>query len=65
MIFGRLERGEGTLGKLLVDEKVYDDMEDFVGDIKANPWKLLHKTSDRKKKSASDDTRGMTVMPNR
>jgi phospholipid/cholesterol/gamma-HCH transport system substrate-binding protein len=65
-IFGRLKRGEGTLGKLLVEEKVYDDMEDFVGDIKANPWKLLHKTSDRGKRSDdSGDARGTVVEPRR
>jgi phospholipid/cholesterol/gamma-HCH transport system substrate-binding protein len=51
VIFDRLRKGEGTLGKLLADEKVYDDVEELVGDIKAHPWKLLHKPSDSKRKS--------------
>ncbi|MEA3490072.1 MAG: MlaD family protein [Candidatus Omnitrophota bacterium] len=53
-IFGRLSRGEGTIGKLLVEERVYDNIEEFTSDIKAHPWKLLRKTSDRKKRSESD-----------
>jgi len=51
VIFDRLKNGEGTIGKFLVDETVYDNVEEFTGDIKAHPWKLLHKTSDRKKNS--------------
>lgn len=43
VIMGRLKNGEGTVGKLLVDEKIYDDLEALVEDIKKHPWKLLHK----------------------
>ena len=39
----RLKNGEGTIGKLLTEEKIYNDLEDFVADIKAHPWKLLSK----------------------
>ncbi|MDD4956434.1 MAG: MlaD family protein [Candidatus Omnitrophica bacterium] len=49
-ISGRLRRGEGTIGRLLVEEKVYEDVSGFTGDIKANPWKLLHKTPDKRKR---------------
>ena len=42
-ILSRLERGEGTIGKLLTDETIYNDLRDLVKDIKANPWKLLKK----------------------
>lgn len=42
-IVERLRKGEGTIGKLLVDEKIYNDLEAFVADIKAHPWKLLNK----------------------
>lgn len=63
IIFGRLKDGEGTLGKLLVSEKVYDDLEGFVSDIKAHPWKLLKKTTDRKKTSDKDESRGSNVSP--
>ena len=59
-IFGRLAKGEGTIGKLLVKEDVYDNIEEFTADIKAHPWKLLHKTTDRKK-SSSSSSRGTGV----
>lgn len=63
-IFGRLKRGEGTIGKLLVDETVYDNVEAFTGDIKAHPWKLLHKTPDKKQRPDDDKrTDGSTIKP--
>lgn len=43
VIVDRLKNGEGTIGKLLVEEKIYDDLEAFVADIKAHPWKLLNR----------------------
>lgn len=42
-VVGRLEKGEGTIGKLLVEDKIYRDLEAFVEDIKKHPWKLLSK----------------------
>jgi phospholipid/cholesterol/gamma-HCH transport system substrate-binding protein len=48
VIMGRLERGEGAIGKLLTEEKIYNDLEAFVEDLKRNPWKLFRKTSDKK-----------------
>lgn len=42
-IIGRINAGEGTVGKLLVEEEIYCDLRDFVKDIKAHPWKLLHR----------------------
>jgi phospholipid/cholesterol/gamma-HCH transport system substrate-binding protein len=47
-IMNRLVDGEGTLGKLLVEEKVYNDLEAFTEDIKSHPWKLLHKPRRKK-----------------
>ncbi len=47
-ICGKLEKGEGTIGKLLMEDKIYNDLEDFVGDIKAHPWKLFVKDSSSK-----------------
>jgi len=61
IIFERLRKGEGTIGKLLVQEKVYDDLEYFVEDIKAHPWKLLHKPSKSKRASSEDEGRGTSV----
>lgn len=49
VIVDRLKEGKGTVGKLLVEEKIYNDLEAFVEDIKAHPWKLLHKERKRSK----------------
>ena len=50
VIVKRLEKGEGTVGKLLAEDAVYDDLKataanfkDFSEDIKKHPWKLLSK----------------------
>lgn len=47
-VVGRLERGEGTLGRLLVDESLYDELEattrtlrELLADVKANPGRYL------------------------
>ena len=36
-----VESGEGTLGRLLFDDDLYQRMVVFVDDLRANPWKLL------------------------
>lgn len=33
----------GTIGRLLYDDGLYSTAEEFIKDIKAHPWKLLHK----------------------
>ncbi len=43
IVLGRLRDGEGTIGRLLKDDKIMKDLEAFVADIKKNPWKLLKK----------------------
>lgn len=43
VVMSRLKNGEGTIGKLLTEDKIYNDMEAFVEDLKKNPWKLLNK----------------------
>ena len=35
--------GRGTLGKLLTDESIYDNLDDLTSDLKSNPWKLLYR----------------------
>ncbi|MCF7873963.1 MAG: MlaD family protein [Candidatus Omnitrophica bacterium] len=37
---------KGTVGKLLYDDSLYRQTEEFISDIKKNPWKLLHKPKD-------------------
>ena len=41
IVMARLRDGEGTVGKLLKEDKIAKDLEAFVADIKAHPWKLL------------------------
>ncbi len=36
-----LRRGEGTLGGLLRDPTVYEDIKELMRELKRNPWKLL------------------------
>lgn len=43
MIVTNVREGKGTVGKLFYDESVYDDLQDFTADLKANPWKLLYR----------------------
>lgn len=47
-VMGKLERGEGSVGKLLTEDKLYRDLEEFVNEIKRNPWKLFRKTKEVK-----------------
>ena len=42
-VMSRLEKGEGAIGKLMTEDKIYNDLEAFVEDIKKHPWKLLSK----------------------
>jgi phospholipid/cholesterol/gamma-HCH transport system substrate-binding protein len=39
---------EGTIGKLLYDDKLYNELDALVTDIRKNPWKLLVKTKEKK-----------------
>lgn len=41
IILARLRDGEGTVGRLLTDDTIAKDLEAFVKEIKAHPWKLL------------------------
>ncbi|MDD5725315.1 MAG: MlaD family protein [Candidatus Omnitrophica bacterium] len=38
---------QGTLGKLLYDDTVYNELEAFVTDVRKNPWKLLVRTREK------------------
>jgi phospholipid/cholesterol/gamma-HCH transport system substrate-binding protein len=42
-ILEKIDQGEGTAGKLLSDETLYRELEEFVRDLKRHPWKLLTK----------------------
>lgn len=69
VVLDRLEKGEGTVGKLLVQEEIYDDLKatagnlkEFSDDIKRHPWKLLskgrEKTEDKSVPASASPARG-------
>jgi phospholipid/cholesterol/gamma-HCH transport system substrate-binding protein len=37
----RVRSGQGTVGALLMDEELYDDLQEMVRDLKHNPWKFF------------------------
>jgi len=39
---------QGTVGRLLYDDSLYQTTEEFIKDLKAHPWKLLHKPKETK-----------------
>lgn len=39
----KIEAGEGTLGRVIKDPQVYDDLRSLLSDLKAHPWKMLWK----------------------
>jgi phospholipid/cholesterol/gamma-HCH transport system substrate-binding protein len=42
-----LKEGRGTLGKLITDDSIYDNLDDLASDLKGNPWKLLYRPKSR------------------
>jgi phospholipid/cholesterol/gamma-HCH transport system substrate-binding protein len=37
----RVRSGQGTVGSLLMDEEIYDDLQELIRDLKHNPWKFF------------------------
>ncbi|MCX5680133.1 MAG: MlaD family protein [Candidatus Omnitrophica bacterium] len=42
-IVDKIKKGDGTIGKLLNDDAIYNNLEAFTADIKKHPWKLLNR----------------------
>ena len=42
-ILRKIDRGDGTVGKLVSEKELYEEMRDFVREIKTHPWRLLKK----------------------
>lgn len=42
-VMDKVKAGEGTVGKLFMDDGLYSELDAFVKDLKAHPWKLLSK----------------------
>lgn len=40
-IVAHVRAGQGTVGALVMDEEVYDDLQELVRDLKHNPWKFF------------------------
>lgn len=36
-----LKSGRGTVGQLIVDQEIYDDLKEMLRDLKRHPWKVL------------------------
>ena len=36
-----LTKGRGTVGQLLLDREIYDDLKEMLRDLKRHPWKML------------------------
>ncbi|MDD5432259.1 MAG: MlaD family protein [Candidatus Omnitrophica bacterium] len=44
----KINKGQGTIGKLLNDDTMYKEFEAFATDIRKHPWKLIWKTKENK-----------------
>jgi phospholipid/cholesterol/gamma-HCH transport system substrate-binding protein len=40
-IVAHIKGGKGTVGALVMDEEIYDNVQEMVRDLKHNPWKFL------------------------
>jgi phospholipid/cholesterol/gamma-HCH transport system substrate-binding protein len=40
-IVAHIRSGKGTVGSFVMDEEIYDNMQEMVRDLKHNPWKFL------------------------
>jgi phospholipid/cholesterol/gamma-HCH transport system substrate-binding protein len=43
----QVKKGEGTLGKLVFDDAIYNEAEAILLDLKKHPWKLFWKTQEK------------------
>jgi phospholipid/cholesterol/gamma-HCH transport system substrate-binding protein len=40
-ISGHIRRGQGSVGALVMDEQLFDDLQELARDLKHNPWKFF------------------------
>jgi phospholipid/cholesterol/gamma-HCH transport system substrate-binding protein len=40
-IVAHIKKGDGSVGALVMDEQIYDDLQEMVRDLKHNPWKFF------------------------
>lgn len=48
-VLGKINRGEGTVGKLLTKDELYQDLKALTEDLKAHPWKLFFRPKEKRK----------------
>lgn len=53
-ILKQVKSGEGSVGMLLFDDSLYNEVESMVEDLKAHPWKLLNKPKEPARKKTED-----------
>jgi phospholipid/cholesterol/gamma-HCH transport system substrate-binding protein len=46
-ILNDMKEGKGTVGRLLYDERLYDDLQGLTADLKEHPWKLLYRPKEK------------------
>ena len=44
-----IRSNQGTIGRLINDDSLYETTEEFLTDLKEHPWKLLHKPKTKRK----------------
>jgi len=44
----QIRNKEGSLGKLIYDDTVYNELQALVTDVRKNPWKLFFRTKEKK-----------------
>ncbi|MFA4842956.1 MAG: MlaD family protein [Candidatus Omnitrophota bacterium] len=44
----KIKNGDGTIGKLLYNDTIYNELEALVTDLRKHPWKLFWKTKEKK-----------------
>jgi phospholipid/cholesterol/gamma-HCH transport system substrate-binding protein len=42
-VMAHVKRGEGTVGALVMDEAIYDALQELLRDLRHNPWKFFWK----------------------
>ena len=48
-LMGKINRGEGTIGRLLTQDDLYQDLKALTTDLRANPWKLFFHPKEKRK----------------
>ncbi|MCM8794971.1 MAG: MlaD family protein [Candidatus Omnitrophica bacterium] len=53
-VMAKIRMGEGTIGRLLTQDDLYQDLKELSTDLKTHPWKLLHRPKESKSKKEEE-----------